>query len=63
MLFEDRYDGLSVGENGKFNSGFWGQECGPEKDETVEKVHKYMEDAISVNSSEWVYVFLNYVQL
>lgn len=36
-----------MGEEGSFNSGFWGQECGPEK---AERVHKYMEDAISVNT-------------
>lgn len=53
-----RYKGLQVGEDGEFNWGFWGQECGPETDNTPERVHKYMEDAISVNtgkccSSSW----------
>ena len=36
--------------NGKYNDGFWGQECGPEKDPTPEKRYKYIEDAISVNT-------------
>ncbi len=35
---------------GKYNSGYWGQECGPEKDPTPERRYKYMEDAISVNT-------------
>ena len=37
-----------MGKKGTFNDGFWGQECGPEVDPT--RVHKYMEDAISVNT-------------
>jgi hypothetical protein len=41
-----------MSEQGEFNFGFWGQECGPEKDTTAEREHKYMEDAISVNTSE-----------
>jgi hypothetical protein len=45
-----RYEGLKVGSKGKLNSGFWGQECGPEIDETPGRLHKYMEDAISVNT-------------
>lgn len=42
------YDGVRIGERGSFNDGFWGQECGPEVDPTTH--HKYMEDAISVNT-------------
>ena len=45
-----RYENLRVGKNGTFNYGFWGQECGPEYDTTEEKIHKYMQDAISVNT-------------
>ena len=45
-----RYDDVTIGKNGKFNSGFWGQECGPEHDYTPQRWHKYMEDAISVNT-------------
>eukprot|EP00598_Pedospumella_elongata_P002282 CAMPEP_0184971486 /NCGR_PEP_ID=MMETSP1098-20130426/3712_1 /TAXON_ID=89044 /ORGANISM="Spumella elongata, Strain CCAP 955/1" /LENGTH=503 /DNA_ID=CAMNT_0027493617 /DNA_START=31 /DNA_END=1542 /DNA_ORIENTATION=- len=44
------YDDIEVGKHGKFNSGFWGQECGPEHDPSLERRHKYMEDAISVNT-------------
>lgn len=47
-----RYKGLKVGKNSKLNSGFWGQECGPELDETPELKYKYMEDAISVNTGK-----------
>ena len=45
-----RYKGLQMNSNGRYNSGFWGQECGPEKDASPERVHKYMEDAISINT-------------
>jgi len=45
------YDGIRMSDAGEFNYGFWGQECGPEIDETKEKIHKYMEDAISVNTN------------
>lgn len=45
-----RYD-IEKGKGGKFNSGFWGQECGPVVDNTKGRVHKYMEDALSVNTS------------
>jgi hypothetical protein len=44
------YEDLKIGKNGSFNSGFWGSECGPETDTTSSKIHKYMEDAISVNT-------------
>jgi hypothetical protein len=44
-----RYNDLKVGR-GEFNYGFWGQECGPVKDPTPGRLHKYMEDAISVNT-------------
>lgn len=47
-----RYDGLRVGEGGDLNYWFWGQECGQEFDYTAEKIHKYMEDAISINTCE-----------
>ena len=47
-----RYDDVTIGKNGKFNSGFWGQECGPEHDYTPQRWHKYMEDAISVNTGQ-----------
>jgi hypothetical protein len=45
------YEDLKVGEHGAFNSGFWGQMCGPEKDTSVGQIHKYMEDALSVNTA------------
>lgn len=32
------------------NDGFWGQECGPEYDDTPTKLYKYQEDALSVNT-------------
>ena len=44
------YDGLRMGPNSEFNDGFWGQECGPVYDGTKDRVHKYQEDAISVNT-------------
>ena len=47
------YDGIRMSSESKFNSGFWGQECGPEKDPTPEKRFKYMEDALSVNTGNW----------
>ena len=46
----DRYKNLRLGP-GEFNYGFWGQECGPEKDHTWKQIHKYMEDAVSMNTS------------
>ena len=45
-----RYENLKVGPTGEFNYGFWGQECGPEKDPSPKRIHKYMEDAVSVNT-------------
>lgn len=45
------YDDLYLSENSDYNFGFWGQECGPEKDFTPNRIHKYMEDAISANTS------------
>ncbi len=44
------YEGIEHTPRGAFNDGFWGQECGPEVDQTPDSIHKYMEDAISVNS-------------
>eukprot|EP01038_Epipyxis_sp_PR26KG_P013556 gene13556-18192_t len=44
------YNDIKMGEQSDYNYGFWGQECGPEKDYTVGKIQKYMQDAISVNS-------------
>jgi hypothetical protein len=43
-----------MSDSGRFNYGFWGQECGPEKDFTTERRYKYMEDAISVNTGQFV---------
>jgi len=43
------YDDVKLGNGVEFNYGFWGQECGPERDPSVNKIHKYMEDAISAN--------------
>ncbi len=45
------YKDLKIGATGQYNYGFWGQECGPETDNTPRKVHKYWEDAISVNTN------------
>lgn len=39
-----------MSDHSEYNYGFWGQECGPEKDDTDEQIYKYMEDAISVNT-------------
>jgi hypothetical protein len=44
------YNDLRIGDGGEYNYGFWGQECGPEKDYTPERIHKYMQDAISINT-------------
>lgn len=44
------YEGIEHTPRGEFNDGFWGQECGPELDRTPGSIHKYMEDAISLNS-------------
>lgn len=45
------YSGLEVpNPKSSYNYGFWGQECGPEYDPTWEQIHKYMEDAISLNT-------------
>lgn len=45
------YEGLRHTSRGSFNDGFWGQECGPEHDDTPPPhLHKWMEDAISLNS-------------
>ena len=44
------YGGLRFGTGGEYNEGFWGQECGPVVDDSPERVHKYMEDAISANT-------------
>ena len=45
------YDGIEMDpERSEFNYGFWGQECGPVIDKSIGRVHKYMEDAISVNT-------------
>lgn len=38
-----------MGEGAEFNYGFWGQECGPEKDPSRNQIHKYMQDAVSAN--------------
>ena len=43
------YD-VRIGAHGEYNEGFWGQECGPVVDDSPERVHKYMEDAISANT-------------
>ena len=43
------YDGLRCGD-GEFNWGFWGQMCGPEKDDTQEHIYKYQQDALSMNT-------------
>lgn len=48
--YNNWYENLYVGENGELNSGFWGQMCGPEKDFSVDQIHKYMEDALSVKT-------------
>jgi hypothetical protein len=46
------YEDLVIGHfNGQYNYEFWGQECGPEVDNTNDKIHKYMEDAISINTN------------
>lgn len=39
-----------MSKRGRYNTGYWGQECGPEKDPTPERRFKYMEDALSVNT-------------
>lgn len=44
------YEGIKMSSKSSFNDGFWGQECGPVIDNSVGRVHKYMEDAISVNT-------------
>lgn len=45
------YEGIRHTTRGQFNDGFWGQECGPEHDNTPPpQLHKWMEDAISLNS-------------
>eukprot|EP01036_Dinobryon_divergens_P023593 gene23593-31955_t len=43
------YENIHLGEGAEFNYGFWGQECGPEKDPSKYQIHKYMQDAVSVN--------------
>jgi hypothetical protein len=48
---------MTIGKNGDYNYGFWGQDCGPEKDFTPQKIHKYFEDAISVNTSFYYFYF------
>ena len=46
------YENLKVpNPNSSYNYGFWGQECGPEYDSSWEQIHKYMEDAISINTN------------
>lgn len=45
------YKNVTMGAGAEFNWGFWGQECGPEKDTSTRKIHKYMQDAISANRS------------
>lgn len=50
MVF--RYNDIKSG-GGEFNYEFWGQECGPVHDEAFGNVHKYMEDAISVNTGNF----------
>jgi hypothetical protein len=47
-----RYDGIRMSPQSKYNSGYWGQECGPEHDPTPERRYKYMEDALSVNTGQ-----------
>jgi len=44
------YSDLTIGNTSDYNYWFWGQECGPEIDKTTQKIHKYMEDAVSVNT-------------
>jgi len=46
------YKDLRIGPStkGEYNYWFWGQECGPEIDRSYGHVHKYMEDAISLNT-------------
>lgn len=56
-IIKFRYKDLQLGPSGELNYGFWGQECGPEFDASPGHVHKYMEDAISVNTCERVYLF------
>ena len=49
-LSQTWYHDLSMSKNSDYNYGFWGQECGPVIDTTPERIYKYMEDAISVNT-------------
>ncbi len=53
-LQEDQlwYRNISMSAESEFNYWFWGQTCGPVHDPSPQQKHKYMEDAISVNTSE-----------
>ena len=44
------YTDVTMSPGGEFNDGFWGAEAGGEYDPTKQQIHKYMEDAISVNT-------------
>jgi hypothetical protein len=41
-----------MGRNTEPNIAFWGQGCGPLHDPTPKKIHKYVEDSISANTSK-----------
>lgn len=56
-LTQTWYNGLYLSKNSDYNYGFWGQECGPEIDNTPNRIHKYMEDAISANTCKLYCLF------
>lgn len=51
------YSNLSLGNTSSLNEWFWGAECGPERDPTGR--HKYLEDAVSVNTGEAAAVMID----
>ena len=44
------YSDVTMNPGGEFNYGFWGAEAGQQFDPTTKQIHKYMEDAVSVNT-------------
>ena len=44
------YSDVTMNTGGEFNYGFWGAEAGQQFDPTTKQIHKYMEDAVSVNT-------------
>lgn len=46
------YEHLYLGPQTHLNEGFWGQEAGPVEDKTPDRIYKYLEDAISANTSK-----------